>query len=332
MAEIAKEVQNLDSLIVGQLYSFPGIVKRIERDGEEETRKPIIVLLQFEKSKLMIKMSSWDYSALSIFKNAQEKRLICNFTFKMRPYKETMAYNIQSIEVTNKVTSIPEDPSYADSEDGKQIIAWTTQLIDDFVSSTNNEYKKLLDHLVLNNKHFFSWQAAKSYHHAFEGGLGLHSYMVCNNAIMIAKQYDGMRGFQIDYPLLVTGAILHDIGKLVEYEEDGNFSFYGNLMSHMVIGVEMIDDACDELGINKYSNDIIKLKHIIVSHHGKLEFGSPNQPALPEAVIVSRADKLDAECEGMLEALEITQASRRSIGIKCLDGMSVYKFYSDNEE
>jgi putative nucleotidyltransferase with HDIG domain len=327
--EKAKEIKNLESIITGQLYTFAGIVNSVDRDGEEESRKPITLTLQFEESRVKIKMSSWDYSALNIFKTAAEHRFICNFTFKAKPYKDSVTYNVTGIEVTEKVTSIPKELSYDETDEYKNIKEWIPQMVEDNVQNEN--YKKIIYDLIINNSTFFKWKAAKILHHAFPGGLALHSYMVCNNALSLANLYNGIRGFKIDYSLLVAGALLHDIGKLSEYYEDGEISFNGSLKSHMVSGVELIDDACDRCGIDKYGDDIERLKHIIISHHGKLEFGSPNQPVLPEAYIVAHADKTDAEFQAMIEALECTQTGRSTGDIKCLDGGRVFKLYTDED-
>ena len=330
MAEHAKQVSELTNIIVGQLYSLICIVKQIDREGDEAGKKPIIVTLQFEESRRLIKMSSWDWSALNVFKSAIENRNICNITFKARPYKDTMAYNIQSIEVTDKITSIPEDIPYEETEECKNIKSWIPMIIEDYVKS--DAYKTILNSLVVNNPNFYKWPAAKSLHHAFTGGLALHSYMVCNNALQLAQTYNGIRNMQIDTSLLVTGALLHDIGKLIEYEDSGEISLYGNFMSHMVTGIELVNDVCDANNIDKYSEEILKLKHIIVSHHGFLEFGSPNEPAIPEAFIVATADKTDAEYQAMAESLENTPSGRSTGKIRCLDDRRVIKMYEDLSE
>lgn len=331
MAEKPTELKDIDfgNILVGPLYSFSGIVKNVKRDGDEVNRKPIIVILQDEDSKRVLEVSAWDFSALNVFKTACEKHSICNFTFKAKNYRDTIAFNLQSIEVTDKTSDIPEDVSFEETEEYKNLSTYIKQVIQDYVKNEN--YVKILNILIVNNKQFFTWRAAKTLHHAFNGGLALHSYMVTNNAITSANLYNGSHGLKIDYSLLVTGALLHDIGKLIEYTEDGEISFYGNLLSHMVTGIELIDDACSEAGIDKYADDIMKLKHIIASHHGKLEYGSPNLPVLPEAWFVARADKSDSENQAMVEALEGTPSGRATGSIRCLDGGRVYKLYSDEE-
>lgn len=328
MAEKPIELKN-DAILVGPLYSFSGIVKEVKRDGDEINRKPIIVILQDETTRRVLEASAWDFSALNVFKTACEKRSICNFTFKAKNYRDTVAMNLQSVEVTDKISELPKDAAFEESDTYQHLKEWISQMVQDYV--TNENYVKIIDILITNNTQFFTWKAAKALHHAFNGGLALHSYMVTMNAISSANLYNNPQGLKLDYSLLVTGALLHDIGKLIEYTSDGEISFYGNLLSHMVTGIELIDDACDKAGIDKYSNDIVKLKHIIASHHGKLEYGSPNLPVLPEAWLVSRADKADAENQAMIEALESTPTGRATGPIRCLDGGKVYKLYNDEE-
>jgi len=117
-------------------------------------------------------------------------------------------------------------------------------------------------------------------------------------SIEIAKTFPGIT---IDYGLLVAGAILHDYGKLKTYDEDRNITIRGRALDHIIIGIM-------ELTLINYEYvnepEFIKLIHVIASHHAKLEYGSPVKPAIPEAVIISRADGISADLAHMQKVYE----------------------------
>lgn len=134
--------------------------------------------------------------------------------------------------------------------------------------------------------------AAKGIHHAYVGGLLEHALSVGKLADAMASHYDG-----VDRSLLISGALLHDIGKLEELEMELGIVSYtdcGRLKGHLVIGSEMIAVAAAK--IKEFPCELLdKLQHMILSHHGRLEFGSPTVPMTVEAFILSSIDELDAK-------------------------------------
>jgi 3'-5' exoribonuclease len=133
--------------------------------------------------------------------------------------------------------------------------------------------------------------AAKKMHHAYLGGLLEHTLSIAMLIQAIADHYKG-----IDKDLLLTGGILHDIGKVHEfsYETHIDYSDAGRLLNHIVIGVEMIESKIAT--ISDFPEDIaLVLKHMIVSHHGTRDFGSPEPPKTLEAIILNYLDELDAK-------------------------------------
>lgn len=134
--------------------------------------------------------------------------------------------------------------------------------------------------------------AAKTIHHAWSGGLLEHIVSICRLMKMMAAHYTF-----VNYDLLVFGAIFHDLGKIYELEINNDFIQYtqkGRLLGHMQLACELIDKkAARILGFPDDLKDI--LKHIILSHHGKLEYGSPKRPKFMEAMIVAMIDDLDSK-------------------------------------
>jgi 3'-5' exoribonuclease len=127
-------------------------------------------------------------------------------------------------------------------------------------------------------------------HHAYRGGFLEHVLKVAETARFLAAAYGG------NVDLVVAGALLHDIGKLEELEHDVStrYSRDGNLIGHITLGVMAVRDACAR--IPAFPDDLrAHIEHLIVSHHGSQEYGSPVEPMTVEAFILSTADDLDAK-------------------------------------
>ncbi|HXL03429.1 MAG TPA: HD domain-containing protein [Bacillota bacterium] len=142
--------------------------------------------------------------------------------------------------------------------------------------------------------------AAKSIHHAVIGGLIEHTANVVTLCEVVPRLYP-----LIDTELLIAGAMLHDIGKVVEYTYEGPFdlSDEGKLIGHVVIGERMVSQAIE--GIPNFPQSLaLKLRHMILSHHGKLEWGSPKRPKTLEAIALHLADYLDASIAQFAEIVE----------------------------
>lgn len=130
-----------------------------------------------------------------------------------------------------------------------------------------------------------------SMHHNYIGGLAEHTLNVMELSIMLCEKYDCRRT-----ETTVLGAKLHDIGKTYELYYDGPFKYTlrGQMEGHILIGVEMIDQAIRE-NIGFYSDDFVaRIKGCISQHHGKLEFGSPREMNMEESFIINYADSIDA--------------------------------------
>ncbi|GEQ61198.1 3'-5' exoribonuclease YhaM family protein [Vagococcus lutrae] len=168
---------------------------------------------------------------------------------------------------------------------------------------------------------FFEHPAAKRHHHAYAGGLAFHTVSMLRVGKALAKQYPEING-----PLLYAGILLHDIGKTVELSGpvSTEYTLVGNLVGHLVIMDEEITKACLALKIDEYSEDVIVLKHMVLAHHGKLEYGSPVRPQIMEAEILHQIDNLDASIQMMLGALKSIEPGERTERIFGLDNRSFY--------
>ncbi|MFP4572492.1 MAG: 3'-5' exoribonuclease YhaM family protein [Desulfobacterales bacterium] len=142
--------------------------------------------------------------------------------------------------------------------------------------------------------------AAKKMHHAYIGGLLEHTLSLALLAQRVAGHYSG-----IDRDLLIAGAILHDIGKIHEFTYDTriDYSDEGRLVNHIVIGIRMLEQKIAEVP-SISSNTALLLKHLIISHHGTREFGSPEPPKTLEAVLLNYLDEIDSKINGIREFME----------------------------
>lgn len=133
-------------------------------------------------------------------------------------------------------------------------------------------------------------------HHAYRGGLLDHTVGLMELAAVVAPRYPA-----IDTDLLLTGAFLHDIGKIHEltYERDLAYSDEGQLVGHLVIGVRLLDEKIREaetLSGEPFPDELrLRLQHMILSHHGEYEFGSPKLPMTLEAIALHFLDNLDSK-------------------------------------
>ena len=137
--------------------------------------------------------------------------------------------------------------------------------------------------------------AAKAMHHVYLGGLLEHSLAVARLAEDICSRYP-----DLNRDLLMTGALLHDVGKVAElrYQRAFEYTDAGKLLGHIVIGVEMVDQKIRD--IEDFPETLsIHLKHLLLSHHGQYEYGSPKRPKTIEAVILNFLDDLDSKINGV---------------------------------
>ena len=136
--------------------------------------------------------------------------------------------------------------------------------------------------------------AAKKNHHAYLGGLLEHSISVAKAADRLCAHYRE-QGADLDRDLLVTAALLHDIGKVRELAARRSFVYTdeGQLLGHILIGLQMVTREAEQIGVR--ADRLLHLQHLIASHQGRLEWASPKVPMTLEAVILHTADELDAK-------------------------------------
>ena len=179
-------------------------------------------------------------------------------------------------------------------------------------------------HKILNTveEDFYSYPAAKRFHHAMVGGLSFHTVSMLRIAKSLLKIYPDLNA-----SLLISGIILHDIGKTIELSGpvSTEYTLKGKMMGHIVIMSELIDQACREININPEMESIVLLKHVVLAHHGKLEFGSPVVPQIVEAELIHQIDLMDANLNMMLSETAKVEGGEFTEPIFALERRQFYK-------
>jgi 3'-5' exoribonuclease len=218
----------------------------------------------------------------------------------IQDYKGSVQLKVYDIE---KLKSAEYDPSMflpSSSRSADEMYSG----IQEVISAIENQYLKGLLEKIFNDDCFrerlIKAPAAKGWHHAYLGGLVEHISDMLAIALKAARTYK-----EIDHDLLIAGVILHDLGKLQELTVTNHieYSDRGRLLGHITLGIEFLNDYIR--GIGDFPDDLeMKLKHMILSHHGQLEHGSPVRPMTVEALLLSYIDNMDAQVRGTLNIFD----------------------------
>ncbi|AKI96932.1 3'-5' exoribonuclease YhaM family protein [Kosmotoga pacifica] len=216
---------------------------------------------------------------------------------KVVVYDERLQLNLDP----QKGLTLLEEGSY----DVQRFLAVTKRNVSDmfdkllmYISDLRNDYlKKLLKIFFEEEKGFIrtfiTAPAAVKVHHAYKGGLLEHTLSVVELCEFLASKYPE----SIDRDLLISGAILHDIGKIKEYGIGSSGiekTDEGELVGHISIGLEMVSQRIEK--IPDFPNNLkTELKHLVLSHHGEMDWGSPVVPKTTEAMVLHMADNLDSK-------------------------------------
>jgi len=184
-------------------------------------------------------------------------------------------------------------------QSNRDVVRLSARLREILLSIENPHLRTLMECYLIDEtlmQAFMTAPAGIKAHHAYQGGLIEHVVSMLEIGQRIADLYPNL-----DTDLLLAGIFLHDIGKVRELSYESGFAYTdeGQLIGHMVIAVEMLNDKirqASELAGEAFPQELVlRLKHLIVSHHGSYEFGSPKLPMTPEAIALHYIDNLDAK-------------------------------------
>ncbi len=221
-------------------------------------------------------------------------------------FNNALQLNVKKIRIADDGEYAQDDYMPCTKKDVDEMFADLLKLVD---SLEHSYYKTLLKSFFVDDKEtaaeFKRHSAAKTIHHGYIGGLLEHSLAVARMCDYYTTYYK-----RLNRDLLITAALLHDIGKIYELSgfPENDYTDAGQLLGHIVMGTMMIRDRIKDIPDfpAKAANE---LEHCILAHHGELEYGSPKKPALLEALALSFADNTDAKIQTFMEALDAKDES-----------------------
>ncbi len=292
----------VDGLKEGDRFEDLFLVKNVKL-GETRAGKPYLVLTVMDKSG-EVSGPVWDN--VPALQEICQTGTVVRLTGMVQSYRDALQLRIDGV---SRVAEADVDLGHFYPASPRNIQEMADGLQALVLGVSNPFLKKLLNHFFKKGEWWSCFQAApaaKGIHHAYIGGLLEHSLSVAGVADFLAKHYAG-----VDRSLLIAGALLHDIGKLEELKMEGGIVEYtvrGRLKGHLVIGSEMVAQAAGK--IDNFPEELLEqLQHLILSHHGRQEFGSPTVPMTVEAFMLSFLDDLDAK-------MNITEQLRRKMDKK----------------
>jgi len=278
----------IDQLKDGDRLDDPFLVKSA-RLAETRAGKPYLILTVADRTG-EINGPVWD-NAQPLAEKCQAGSFV-RVLGMVQSYRDRLQLKVDAVERLAQDDIDPADFIAVSSKDTSEM----AQALQDIVRTVQNPFiKKLLGRFFKKGDLWEAFQlapAAKGIHHAYAGGLLEHCLSMARLADFLAGHYPG-----VDRSLLLAGALLHDIGKLRELEAGMGLIDYtpeGRLKGHLVIGSEMV--AGEAAAIRDFPQEILtQIQHLILSHHGRQEFGSPAVPMTVEAFLLSQIDDMDAK-------------------------------------
>lgn len=172
-----------------------------------------------------------------------------------------------------------------------------------FNSIESNNLKLVVKEVISKIDGYFTSVAAQQNHHDFKGGLAYHSITMAQVASKLCEVYP-----KLNRDLLISGALIHDSGKTIELlqGDEKGYTTPGKLFGHIIIVNDLLQEVLFEHPELKEDNNVALLKHMLLSHHGKLDWGSPVVGLIPEAIILHHIDKIDADLMMAMTALDGT--------------------------
>lgn len=223
---------------------------------------------------------------------------ILKFNFEVLLYKDKLQLRMNHVEEISEDEYNLEDFVISSDHSEVERRSLTQSLID---SIQNDVYRKLvIGMLSYVGDKFFTFPAASKIHHGWKGGLSDHSLSMATLADELCKHYP-----QLDRDLLVSAALIHDVGKTAELSGPvtTEYTLEGKLEGHISLGNAWLSEVSEKLGVQEREETVL-MHHMILSHHGKMEYGSPVAPMIIEAEALYLIDNMDARLTSLKMALD----------------------------
>ncbi len=305
------EQQFFNSLPAGN-HNIPALLKEVQEKVSKNGPYLVLTLLD---GKSEVSANYWNMSLQSI-EAAQGD--IVEVQLEKGRFKERDSYTVKGLKAAGQKYSLSDFIKTAPANP-ENMYEYLLSVANDLQYGLNQVTSALL---VEHKEILLKATAAKSVHHNYISGLLWHTYRMTRAAQAMCQVYKSL-----DKSILICGTMLHDIGKVKELTSDvlGNTSYTvdGTLFGHALIGIQMIDQCASSYQVNEEALKMVK--HIIASHHGKLEWGAITQPATAEAAMVHQLDMTDSrveQYESEYWVLEAGTVSERKFG---LEGACIYR-------
>lgn len=223
---------------------------------------------------------------------------ILKFSFEVLLYKDKLQLRMNHVEEISEDEYNLEDFVISSDHSEVERRSLTQSLID---SIQNDVYRKLvIGMLSYVGDKFFTFPAASKIHHGWKGGLSDHSLSMAILADELCKHYP-----QLDRDLLVSAALIHDVGKTAELSGPvtTEYTLEGKLEGHISLANAWLSEVSEKLGVQEREETVL-MHHMILSHHGKMEYGSPVAPMIIEAETLYLIDNMDARLTSLKMALD----------------------------
>lgn len=299
--------------VAGMKYQFVGKVESINRGDNFYNTTILIEDSQHINIKLENNESNLAMGKLYVFDVIAEERNETEIVFVNESFR--MAEEVLSDEDLEKYLKM----FYTYAPLGlKQI---KTE-IESFLKSIKNEIIFKITETIYNEnvKQFYLHPAATKFHHSYFGGLSYHTLSMLRLVDGFVKEYP-----YLNKDLLYSGIILHDMEKINEISGvDGEYTSEGLLVGHLVMGTVNIDRVATLLGYQD-TEEVLMLKHIILSHHGQLIYGAAKKPQTGEALLLWYLDTIDSKFRVLGEQLELVKPGNFTQSVSVLDKGRFYK-------
>lgn len=295
-----------------QLY----LLVKSQTKGIASNGKAFLTLILQDKSG-DIEAKFWDASSED--EQTYQPQTIVQVAGEIHEYRGRLQLKLKQIRPTNEQDGVEVGDLL---ERAPLAVQEMQDIVTQYIFDMKNpSIQRITRHLVKKvEKDFFLYPAATKNHHEFVSGLAYHVVSMLQLAKSIADLYPSL-----DRDLLYAGVILHDLGKVQELSGPvaTSYTVEGNLLGHINIMVEQISQAAIELSID--GEEVMILKHLVLSHHGKAEWGSPKPPMVKEAEILHYIDNIDAKMNMLDRALERVKPGEFSERVFALDNRNFYK-------
>lgn len=274
----------------------------------------------FLSAKLMdnsgsISIKFWNYSG--VISGDSNGSIVCAIG-TVKSYRNSIELHAEFLELAEEFEYISELPDIVPSAPIDSENRWK-YLLSMYYSIKDYTYSVLLGKVITKHAEaLYTIPAAKGMHHAFRHGLLMHITDMAWVAEKLADKYS----YAVDRDLLITGVLLHDLGKVWEFEVSAQtgivqgYSTDGNLLGHAILGIQEINRIAESENLDR--SKILLLEHIIASHHGIPEWGAAKEPITLEAMLVHIIDNLDSKVEIYREATRFTKVGGYSAYIPTL--------------